>query len=144
MAVKDLSEASSYEEYWYGPDVATFGDRLAAARDFSGMTVAEFAKRLGVKKSTIGSWEDDLSEPRANRLQMMAGLLSVSVGWLLTGVGEGVDAPVDDVDMNAHRSDIAGLLVEVRDIRAHMRLVTDHLGRLEKQLRLKMKDDIYD
>ena len=78
---------------WYGPEAATFGDRVAAAREQTGMTQAMLAKRLGVRLSTLRGWEDDLSEPRANRLSMLAGLLNVSMMWLITGEGEGVDAP---------------------------------------------------
>lgn len=64
---------------WYGPDVATFGDRVAAARENAQMTQAALAKRLGVKHATLRAWEDDLSEPRANRLSMLAGILGVSM-----------------------------------------------------------------
>ena len=64
---------------WYGPDAATFGDRVAAAREQTGMSQAALAKRLGVRLSTLRGWEDDLSEPRANRLSMLAGLLNVSI-----------------------------------------------------------------
>ncbi|MEP6266216.1 MAG: helix-turn-helix transcriptional regulator, partial [Paracoccaceae bacterium] len=38
---------------WYGPDMATFGDRLAGARDASRMTQKELAKRLGVRTATL-------------------------------------------------------------------------------------------
>ena len=62
---------------WYGPDKATFGDRLVAAREKSNLSQQDLAKRLGVKNSTIKSWENDNSEPRANRLSMLAGLLNV-------------------------------------------------------------------
>ena len=34
---------------WYGPEAATFGDRVAAAREQTGMTQAMLAKRLGVR-----------------------------------------------------------------------------------------------
>lgn len=122
---------------WYGPDSATFGDRLVAARERSGMTSAEFAKRLGVKKSTMAAWEQDLSEPRANRLSMMSGLLNVSIRWLLTGEGDGLDGPEQDVELAA---DINGLLLELRDVRTQMTRSSERLGRLEKQLRGKLKD----
>ena len=61
----------------------------------SGLTQKDLARRLGVRTSTVRNWEDDLSEPRANRLSMMAGLLNVSMMWLINGKGEGMDSPPD-------------------------------------------------
>jgi HTH-type transcriptional regulator, cell division transcriptional repressor len=78
---------------WFGADVATFGDRIAGAREAAGLSQEDLATRLGVKLKTIAAWEDDAAEPRGNRLQMMAGMLSVSLRWLLTGEGDDVDAP---------------------------------------------------
>lgn len=78
--------------YW-AADVATLGDRIAAAREATGMTEKQFARRLGVKTRTVQDWEEDRSEPRANRLSMMAGMLGVSVIWLLTGQGDGLADP---------------------------------------------------
>ncbi|SHI77065.1 Transcriptional regulator, contains XRE-family HTH domain [Shimia gijangensis] len=129
----------TYDDYWYGDDVATFGDRLAAAREYAGLSQEEFSRRLGVKISTARGWEDDLNEPRANKLQMMAGLLNVSVVWLLMGEGEGVvSAPAEDEGVTA--PNLSGLLVEIRDIRAQMKNNLDHLARLEKKLRLAVKE----
>lgn len=123
---------NDHETDWYGPDSATFGDRVAGAREVSGMTQAELARRLGIKKSTLISWEDDISEPRANRLSMMAGLLNVSIKWLLTGEGEGLSAP-DDMEVAA---DLNGVLAELREIRAVMRTNAERAARVEKKLRL--------
>lgn len=123
---------------WYGPETATLGDRLAAARDQGGMTQKQLAKRLGVKTGTLKDWEYDLSEPRANKLSMMAGVLGVSVGWLLTGEGEGVNAPVDE---QAISPDINDLLIEIRDLKTQITGAADRLGKLEKQLRIKLKGE---
>ena len=76
---------------WYGPDKATFGDRLVAAREKSNLSQQDLAERRGVKNSTIKSWENDNSEPRANRLSMLAGLLNVSIKWLISAEGSGVE-----------------------------------------------------
>jgi transcriptional regulator with XRE-family HTH domain len=116
---------------WFGPDTATFGDRLAGAREAAGMTQAQLARRLGVKTSTLTGWEDDLSEPRANKLSMMAGLLNVSIVWLLTGEGDGAAAPAEGNDS----ADLAGTLAELREIRAAMRATNERAARLEKRLR---------
>lgn len=123
------------DEGWYGEDVATFGDRLAAARDAAGLKQGDLAKRLGVKRSTLANWEGDLSEPRANRLSMIAGFLNVSVGWLLTGDGDGVDMPEDG---HTADSDLLAIVQEIRVIRSRMKADLEKLARLEKALRNKV------
>jgi len=122
---------------WYGPDAATFGDRLAAAREQAGMSQGELAKRLGVRLPTLRGWEDDHAEPRANRLSMLAGLLNVSMMWLINGEGEGVGAP------DAEGADTAGLteiMSEIRSMRADLLRKAEDMGRLEKRLRRVMTD----
>ena len=110
----------------------TFGDRLAGARDAAGMSQAQLARRLGVKKATLAHWEEDLSEPRANRLSMLAGLLNVSIMWLLTGEGEGTSAPESGVP---EIPDLSSVVAELRAIRADMRANAERAARLEKRLR---------
>ncbi|TDK41014.1 helix-turn-helix domain-containing protein [Antarcticimicrobium luteum] len=117
---------------WYGPDAATFGDRVAGAREASGMTQAQLARRLGVKKTTVRGWEEDLSEPRANKLSMMAGLLNVSIMWLLTGEGDGMDGPANET---TEAQDLAAVLGELRAIRADMRATGERAARLEKRVK---------
>ncbi len=126
----------SQDEDWYTEDVATFGDRLFAAREAAGMKRGTLAKRLGVKKSTISAWEEDLSEPRANRLSMLAGVLNVSIRWLLMGEGDGLDAPVENED--ATDPDVLAIFNQIRDIRARMKADLDRLAKLEKVLRKKL------
>lgn len=124
-------------EHWFDPDATTFGDRIAGARERAGMSQTDLAKRLGVKLKTLKGWEDDLSEPRANKLSMMAGLLNVSLLWLLSGEGEGPDSP----SMGELSPDITGLLTEIRDIRTQLVYSTDRLARLEKTLRAKLREE---
>lgn len=119
---------------WYGPDAATFGDRLAAAREAAQMSPEALAKRLGVKAKTLQGWEDDMAEPRANRLSMLAGLLNVSIVWLITGEGEGVTAP----DEEPASPDVSSILFEMRALRTEMMLSADKLSKLEKRLRKMM------
>ena len=138
LNAKPITTDDMPSEDWYSPEAATFGDRLAAARDSAKMTQAELARHLGIKASTLKSWEQDLSEPRANRLSMMAGILNVSMMWLLNGEGEGLDAPgSDETPIDA---DIASILRDMRDLRVQMSRSTDHLARLEKRLRAALKE----
>ncbi|MEQ8293136.1 MAG: helix-turn-helix domain-containing protein [Roseovarius sp.] len=126
------------EDGWYDPDATTFGDRVAGAREQAGMSQSDLAKRLGVKLKTLKSWEDDLSEPRANKLSMMAGMLNVSLLWLLSGEGPGPDGPDDATELSP---DVTELLMEIRDIRSQLALSADRLGRLEKSLRAKLREE---
>ncbi|WP_370401000.1 helix-turn-helix domain-containing protein [Sulfitobacter sp. JB4-11] len=122
---------------WYGPDAATFGDRLAAAREQADMTQAGLAKRLGVRVATLRAWEDDLSEPRANRLSMLAGLLNVSMMWLINGEGEGLSEPDAGDEQPA---ELNGILAEMRLLRSEMHEKAESMGRLEKRLRRIMQE----
>ncbi|MGG7566415.1 helix-turn-helix domain-containing protein [Rhodovulum sp. DZ06] len=117
---------------WFDADSATFGDRLVAARDALGLTQSQLAAKVGVRAKTLQNWETDRSEPRANRLQMLAGVLNVSMVWLLTGVGEGGVELSPETDAAA---DKAALLAELREIRVNAMRLTDRMAKLEKKLR---------
>ena len=124
-------------ESWYDEQTATFGDRLAGAREAAGLTRKDLARRLGIRLKTLAAWEEDLAEPRANKLQMLAGLLNVSLTWMLTGQGEGVAAPDETAAISG---DAQALLAEMRALKAEMLQAADKLGRLEKALRAHMKE----
>ena len=120
---------------WYGPNAATFGDRVVGAREKSGMTQAELSRRLGIKLTTLQGWEEDRSEPRANKLQMLTGMLNVSLSWLLSGEGIGPEEP-STVPLS---DDTQAILIEIRAIKTDMTRTADRLSRLEKRLRLNLK-----
>lgn len=122
---------------WYDPEATTFGDRVAGAREKASMEQKELARRLGVKLKTLQNWENDLSEPRANKLSMMAGMLNVSLLWLLSGEG---DSPVTPVDGELS-TDISQMLTEIRDLQTQLARSVDRLGLLEKNLRTKLREE---
>ncbi len=122
---------------WFSEEAATFGDRLAGAREAAGLNQETLAAKIGVKPSVIVGWENDLKEPRANRLQMLSGILGVSLSWLLTGQGEGPDAPDDTAPVS---TDLLDLLAEMRLLRAQMVGSGEKLGQLEKRLRAALKE----
>ncbi|HEX9859450.1 MAG TPA: helix-turn-helix transcriptional regulator [Paracoccaceae bacterium] len=131
-----MAEAETND--WFSDATATFGDRIAGARDAAGMTQEELARRLGVRLKTLQSWEDDLAEPRANRLQMMAGMLNVSLKWLLTGEGDGVDAPATQGPLTEKARDA---LAELARMRGRMLALSQDMGHMEKQLRTLLRED---
>lgn len=130
----DMSEYTETPDAtdWYGPDVATFGDRVASAREAAGMTQAVLSRRLGVRVATLRAWENDTAEPRANRLSMLAGLLNVSMMWLINGEGEGLDGPEDAVALTGSGAD---LLAEMRSLRVELSQNAKRVASLEKRLR---------
>lgn len=75
------------------PDQDTMGGRISRARDALDLTASQLARRLGVKTDTVHAWESDRSEPRSNRVTMLAGVLAVSPTWLLNGIGEAPSIP---------------------------------------------------
>ena len=121
---------------WYGPDKATFGDRLVAARENSNLSQQDVAKRLGVKNSTIKSWENDNSEPRANRLSMLAGLLNVSITWLISAEGAGVEDPKKSYETP---DDLQEPLKELATLRINFLKSVDRINSKENKLRASGK-----
>lgn len=115
---------------WFSDETATFGDRVTGAREAAGMTREQLSARLGVKLKTVVAWEDDMADPRGNKLQMLSGMLGVSIPWLLTGAGpgpEGPDAPT--------RLDVAPILAEMRQLQTDLGQIAGRMGRLEERLR---------
>ena len=110
---------------------ATFGDRIRAARSRLGLSVVDLARAMAVKQKTIEAWEMDRVVPRANKLQMLAGVLNVSVGWLLTGAGDGVEpveeSPVQEAEV---AGELARLKVQAMDL-------SQAISRLEKSIRTR-------
>lgn len=119
---------------WYSDATATLGDRLTAARETQGLGVGQLATRLGVRAKTLEGWENDRAEPRANRLQMLAGVLNVSLGWLLTGEGDGPSAPPSS------NPDLRALLAEIQSTRTELQALVSRLGKTEKKLRAVLSE----
>ena len=125
-------------EGWFGADTATLGDRIAGAREAAGLTQAGLARGLGVRLATVQAWEDDRAEPRANKLQMAAGLLNVSVGWLLTGGGDGPDGPPEG---RTRTNEARAALAELRRLRGELGAIASRLGRTEARLAQLIRED---
>ena len=131
-----MAETSS-EANWYAADVATFGDRLAGAREAAGLTQEDLAQRLGVRLTTLQNWEEDLAEPRGNRLQMLAGMLNVSLTWLLTAEGDGLQSP--DAAPQPLTVEAEEALAELQRLRAGAIALADKLAQVERQMRQALR-----
>jgi len=127
---------TSPETRWFAAEVATFGDRLAGAREAAGLTQEQLAQRLGVRLSTLQNWEDDLAEPRGNRLQMLAGMLNVSLAWLIAAEGDGLAAPADPRPLTPEAE---AALAELQRLRAGAIALAENLRQVEQQMRQAMR-----
>ena len=87
----------------------TLGKRIDRARDGAGLSSAQLARRMGVKTATLSNWETDKSEPRANKLVTLAGMLNVSLTWLVTGKGNGPLVHTVDTELDYLRSSLLAL-----------------------------------
>lgn len=126
-------------EGWFSEGTATFGDRVAGAREQAGMTQEQLARRLGVKLKTVQGWENDATEPRANKLQMMAGMLNVSIVWLLTGEGDGPDGPPPERPASA---ETRRLMADLAQLRAQALALAQALGQMERRVRTLQKEGV--
>ena len=109
-----------------GKEEMTLGGRLYASRQNAGMSLNLAARLLGVKSSTLKSWENDRSEPRVNKLVALAGLLGVSPTHFLAEEGN------DGVDVSAVKGR-RGKLVEV------LREETSYALKEQKQLNQRLR-----
>jgi transcriptional regulator with XRE-family HTH domain len=113
------------------PDMDTMGGRLSRAREAKSMSVSQVAGRIGVQPQTITAWESDRSEPRANRLVMLAGFLGVSPTWLIHGVGQ--SPREDETGQNT-----SVLTTEIDMLKVHHEQLGDRIEQLENVIaRLK-------
>ena len=124
----DLTEY--FSETTPSEDASSVGQRIGQARQSAGLSVAQLARRLGVRNATLSNWESDKSQPRANRMTTLAGVLNVSPTWLLTGFGEEPSGTQGDAELAAIRTN----LLELKEQLATMAERVDRLAaRLENK-----------
>ena len=109
----------------------TLGGRLYASRQNAEMSLSLVAGLLGVKSSTLKSWENDRSEPRVNKLVALAGLLGVSPTHFLAEEGN------DGVDVSTNKGSRDKLAKLLKDEMSHAREQQKQLSQ-----RLRKIDDL--
>ena len=104
---------------------------LEAARLAKGLTVDGLASKLGVDVSRVEAWESDADAPRANRIQLLAGLLNVSIVWLISGESDGTSRVADTYERPLGVNDTLG---EISQLKATLSGALDKLEKLERRL----------
>ncbi len=137
MKTPKTAPEEATHETWFDDDTATFGDRLTAGREALGLSVEDLAQKLGVSEDTFLAWEQDMSGPRANRLQMLASVLNVPLRWLVTGEGDG---PSEEDSLRIE--DARSILSEVRALRGEAEKTQQRLSALETRLETAMEKGV--
>lgn len=110
------------------PDMDTIGGRISRAREASGLSVKDLAWRLGVKIATVRGWESDRSQPSSHRVVLLAGLLQVSLSWIVHGVGIGPSEDVEPADgSDATRQEMTDRLARLRSLHIETGLLIEKL-----------------
>lgn len=63
--------------------ILKIADRIKYLRDKVGMTQTDLAKRLGISRSAVNSWEMSLSTPSLSNIVEMTKIFHVSADFLL-------------------------------------------------------------
>ena len=107
----------------------TLGGRISVAREASGLSVGQIVKRLGVKAATYKAWEADRSEPRANKLVALAGILNVSPPYLLSGLGE------QPSTSELPERQISQLSAKIEQLEQSLKMATTNLRQIKRSLK---------
>ena len=105
-----------------GKEEMTLGGRIHASRQNAGMSLHMAANLLGVKSSTLKSWENDRSEPRVNKLVALAGLLGVSPTHFLAEEGN------DGMAISAKKGRRIKLIEMLKEEFSHLRVQQKQLN----------------
>ena len=84
-------------------------DRIKTLRERGGMTQSQLARRLGISRSAVNSWEMALSTPSSIYLVELSKIFGVTTDYLLS-LDDGVK--VDITDLNEKEQSMVIQLVD--------------------------------
>lgn len=102
-------------------------NRLRQAMSYKGVKPIDVCERTGIPKSAMSYYLSGRSEPKANRLYVIAKALDVSEAWLL-----GYDVPIDRSEDQKENDALAELSERIKKDREFRRLIVQ-ISRLNPQ-----------
>lgn len=84
-------------------------DRLQEAMGVRGLRAVDIVERTGIPKGTISYYISGKTEPKSDRLYLIAQALNVNEAWLL-----GYDVPMARTDDQKKNDQLAKLIVRLR------------------------------
>ena len=75
-----------------------YGKRLRELRENLGLSQGAFAKQIGIRQTTLSSYEREVTEPKFEFIKRICSIYNVDAGWLmgLTDYHDLVDETFDD------------------------------------------------
>lgn len=119
-------------------DVA-LGNRLSDTREIKRYSTLEIAQKIGVTEKTIQKWESGKSKPRANKLQMLSGILGVPLLWLINGEDQFeqyIEAPSQLEVLSKKIERLSELQQEMNDLTEEVVSEVEELHKIEEDLEL--------
>ncbi len=98
-------------------------NRLRELREAMGYVndQAGFADRIGVKQSTISSWESGTTKPAGTRLKKLEAI-GINIDWLRTGTGEMF------LDRSASSDEISEIIAVYRQLQPEQRALINSIA----------------
>lgn len=84
-------------------------DRLRQAMDLRGVRSTDLVEKTGIPKGTISYYLSGKTEPKSDRIYILAQTLDVSEAWLL-----GYDVPMERSPESKKNDQLAKLIVKLR------------------------------
>jgi len=114
---------------------STLGSRIEQARDAKQLSARQLARRVGVKPETLENWERDRSEPRAEKLLKLSGILQVPMVWLLTGdTPEAYTQPIEPSQTTEVAQKLARAVSLQRELSSLLEALSDDVARLQEAM----------
>jgi transcriptional regulator with XRE-family HTH domain len=110
-------------------DSTGIGARIAEARANAELSHADIAERLGVKESTVAKWESGSKSPRGHHVSKLAGVLGVSMSWIL--MGRGIE-PTNSSEIEQLRSELGSVRARLDDVVNELAVLDQRLGELDE------------
>lgn len=108
---------------------AQIGRRITDARTALGDSVDTIATRIGVTAAEVEGWESGASPLRANHLNKVAGVLGVSLSWLI--MGRGPEPLGDATELELLRTDLSAARSLLDDVVNELAVIDQRLARLD-------------
>lgn len=111
-------------------DDAQIGRRITDARLILGDSVEVIAERIGVTTATAEGWESGDVPLRANHLNKVAGVLGISLSWLI--MGRGPEPLGDATELGRLRADLSAARSRLDDVLNELVVLDQRLARLDR------------